>query len=117
MYETFNKLKALKPNMTTILYLNSMFDFSMCVLVQTASHFPKIYVLLTLHEAPVRAMLALTTIPALPTMHATLARYNLAGLVAEREAAGQRILLRDKNDKLVILCNDGNYYWFVAVVQ
>ena len=34
----------------------------------------------------------------------------VAGLVAEREASGQRILLRDKNDKLVILCNDGNYY-------
>ena len=85
--------------------------------VRSWSHFPKFYVLLTLHETPVRAMLALTTIPALPTMHATLARYNLAGLVAEREAAGQRILLRDKNDKLVILCNDGNYYWFVAVVQ
>lgn len=36
--------------------------------------------------------------------------YHLAGLVQEKEAAGIRILLRDKHDKLVILCNDGNYY-------
>lgn len=41
--------------------------------------------------------------------------YNLAGLVQEREAAGERILLRDKNDKLVMLCNDGNYYCNVRV--
>ena len=39
MYETFNKLKALKPNITTILYLNSMFDFSMCVRARTFQDF------------------------------------------------------------------------------
>jgi hypothetical protein len=39
MYETFNKLKALKPNITTILYLNSMFDFSMCVRARTFQNF------------------------------------------------------------------------------
>eukprot|EP00035_Acanthoeca_spectabilis_P003315 m.92531 g.92531 ORF g.92531 m.92531 type:complete len:131 (-) comp12051_c0_seq4:1155-1547(-) len=70
MYSTFNQLKALKPNITTIMYLNSMFDFSM---------------------------------------------YHLAGLVQEKEAAGIRILLRDKHDKLVILCNDGNYYCNVSL--
>lgn len=29
MYATFNQLKALNPNITNIMYLNSMFDFSM----------------------------------------------------------------------------------------
>ena len=29
MYTTFNAIKAANPNVTTIMYLNSMFDFSM----------------------------------------------------------------------------------------
>ena len=65
MFNTFNQLKALNPNITTIMYLNSMFDFTM---------------------------------------------YQLAGKVNALEAAGTRVLLRDKHDELVILCNDGNYY-------
>ena len=36
--------------------------------------------------------------------------YHLNGLVLEREAAGERLLLRDKTDTLVKLCNDGNVY-------
>lgn len=36
--------------------------------------------------------------------------YNMAAKVDELEAAGTRILLRDANDDMVILCNDGNYY-------
>lgn len=32
------------------------------------------------------------------------------GVVEKLEAAGTRVLLRDKHDKLVVLCNDGNYY-------
>jgi hypothetical protein len=65
MYATFNAIKKKNPNVTTIMYLNSMFDFSM---------------------------------------------YNIAGLANELEAKGTRILLRDKHDKIVYLCNDGNYY-------
>ena len=36
--------------------------------------------------------------------------YHLAGLVDAAEAAGQRMLLRDMHNKLVLLCNDANYY-------
>lgn len=36
--------------------------------------------------------------------------YHLAGLVDAAEAAGQRMLLRDVHDDLVVLCNDANYY-------
>ena len=43
------------------------------------------------------------------------AMYNLAGLVAKEETAGNRMLLRDVNDELVILCNDGNYYCNVRI--
>ena len=65
MYATFNQLKALNPKITNIMYLNSMFDFSM---------------------------------------------YNLHGQALALEAAGTRVLLRDKKDELVLLCNDGNYF-------
>ena len=65
MYAAFNKIKAINPNVTTIMYLNSMFDFTM---------------------------------------------YHLAGLVEEAEMRGQRMLLRDMHDKLVLLCNDANFY-------
>jgi len=65
MFRTFRDIKKLNPNVTTILYLNSMFDFSM---------------------------------------------YNLHGLALNLEARGERVLLRDKSDNLVLLCNDGNYY-------
>jgi hypothetical protein len=43
--------------------------------------------------------------------------YRLAGLVNDLEAAGTRVLLRDQDDKLVILCNDGNYYCNVTNVR
>ena len=69
-YEAFNKIKTKNPNVTTIMYLNSMFNFAM---------------------------------------------YNLAGLVNTAEAAGNKMLLRDANNELVILCNDGNYYCNVRV--
>ena len=69
-YEAFNKIKTKNPNVTTIMYLNSMFNFAM---------------------------------------------YNLAGLVNTAEAAGNKMLLRDANNELVILCNDGNYYCNVSV--
>lgn len=65
MYNTFNTLKSMNPNMTLIMYLNTMFDFSM---------------------------------------------YNLHGMAQELEKQGTRVWLRDKNDNLVVLCNDGNYY-------
>ena len=65
MYATFNDLKALNPKITNIMYLNSMFDFSM---------------------------------------------YRLHGQALALESAGTRVLLRDKTDKLVLLCNDGNYF-------
>jgi hypothetical protein len=65
MYHTFNQLKAISPNHTNIMYLNSMFDFSM---------------------------------------------YRLHGQALELEASGTRVLLRDRHDELVLLCNDGNYY-------
>eukprot|EP00935_MAST-01C_sp_MAST-1C-sp1_P000698 g698.t1 len=65
MYAAFNAIKAKNKNVTTIMYLNSMFDFSM---------------------------------------------YKLAGLANDLEKQGKRVLLRDKNDKIVYLCNDGNYY-------
>ena len=65
MYHTFNQLKKINPDITLIMYLNSMFDFSM---------------------------------------------YNLHGQALALEAAGTRVLLRDKHDALVVLCNDGNYF-------
>ena len=65
MYTTFNQLKAINPNITNIMYLNSMMDFTM---------------------------------------------YNLHQLAEDLEAKGTRVWLRDKNDKKVIYCNDGNYY-------
>ena len=65
MYSVFRKLKALQPSHTTILYLNSMFDFAF---------------------------------------------YRLNGLIEAREAAGERLLLRDRDGELVALCNDGNVY-------
>ena len=65
MYRVFRALKALQPLHTTILYLNSMFDFAF---------------------------------------------YRLNGLIEAREAAGERLLLRDRDDNLVALCNDGNVY-------
>jgi hypothetical protein len=65
MYLTFNELRKLNPKITNIMYLNSMFDFSM---------------------------------------------YNLHGEALALEAAGTRVLLRDKHDELVLLCNDGNYF-------
>ena len=65
MYSAFNTIKAINSNVTTIMYLNSMFDFTM---------------------------------------------YHLAELIEDAEAAGQRMLLRDMHDKLVLLCNDGNLY-------
>ncbi len=65
MYATFNQLKTINPKITNIMYLNSMFDFSM---------------------------------------------YHLHGQALELEAAGTRVLLRDKRDELVLLCNDGNYF-------
>ena len=36
--------------------------------------------------------------------------YHLHQMAANLEAKGTRIWLRDKNDKLVIYCNDGNYF-------
>ena len=36
--------------------------------------------------------------------------YRLAGLVLAREAAGEKLLLRDERGALVLLCNDGNHY-------
>jgi hypothetical protein len=65
MFETFRQLKALAPEHTNIMYLNSMFDFSF---------------------------------------------YHLHGLVLAREAAGEKLLLRDEHGELVLLCNDGNEY-------
>ena len=65
MFETFRALKALNPDHTNIMYLNSMFDFSF---------------------------------------------YRLHGIVLAREAAGEKLLLRDMHGTLVHLCNDGNHY-------
>ena len=65
MYGTFNAIKRINPNVTNIMYLNSMFDFSM---------------------------------------------YHLHGMALDLEARGTRVLLRDKHDELVVLCNDGNYF-------
>lgn len=36
--------------------------------------------------------------------------YRLNGLILAREAAGERLLLRDERGTLVSLCNDGDYY-------
>ena len=36
--------------------------------------------------------------------------YRLHGDALALEAAGTRVLLRDKRDELVLLCNDGNYF-------
>ena len=36
--------------------------------------------------------------------------YRLNGIVLAREAAGERLLLRDLHGELVVLCNDGNVY-------
>ena len=36
--------------------------------------------------------------------------YRLAGLSDALEAQGTRVLLRDRHDELVVLCNDGNFY-------
>lgn len=36
--------------------------------------------------------------------------YHLNGLILDREAAGERLLLRDARGELVVLCNDGNVY-------
>lgn len=65
MFETFKLLKALHPQHTNIMYLNSMFDFAF---------------------------------------------YRLNGIILDREAAGERLLLRDLHGTLVQLCNDGNHY-------
>lgn len=65
MATTFDAIKAINPNVTTLLYLNSMFNFGF---------------------------------------------YHLNQVLLDREAQGFRTLLRDKNDVLVTLCNDGNYY-------
>jgi len=65
MFDTFRRLKALNPRHTTMMYLNSMFNFAF---------------------------------------------YRLNGLVLAREAAGERLLLRDERGALVTLCNDGNVY-------
>jgi len=65
MYTTFNALKTINPNITNIMYLNSMMDFTM---------------------------------------------YKLHQLAQDLESSGTRVWLRDKTDKKVIYCNDGNYY-------
>jgi len=65
MAKTFKAIKAANANVTTMLYLNSMFNFG---------------------------------------------AYRLNGLLLERETAGFPSLLRDKNGRLVTLCNDGNVY-------
>jgi len=36
--------------------------------------------------------------------------YRLNGIILAREAAGEKLLLRDMNGQLVLLCNDGNAY-------
>jgi hypothetical protein len=40
--------------------------------------------------------------------------YRLNGLVQAREAAGERLLLRDMHGQLVTLCNDSNFYCNVS---
>ena len=65
MFAAFRALRALRPEHTNIMYLNSMFDFAF---------------------------------------------YRLNGVVQAREAAGERLLLRDVHGQLVQLCNDGNVY-------
>lgn len=65
MFAVFRALKALDARHTTIIYLNSMFNFAF---------------------------------------------YRLAGLILAREAAGERLLLRDARGELVLLCNDGDAY-------
>jgi len=74
MYATFAQLKASASgdggrNLTTILYLNTMFDFAF---------------------------------------------YRLNGIVEAREAAGERLLLRDERGAVVRLCNDGDHYCGVS---
>lgn len=65
MFEVFTALKALHPEHTNIMYLNTMFDFAF---------------------------------------------YRLNGIILAREAAGEKLLLRDMHGTLVQLCNDGNVY-------
>lgn len=65
MFQTFHRLKALNPNITNILYLNSMMNFDF---------------------------------------------YNLNAIIEAREAAGEKLLLRDMYGNLVLLCNDGDFY-------
>lgn len=36
--------------------------------------------------------------------------YHLNGIIQAREANGEKLLLRDRNDVLVTLCNDGDFY-------
>jgi hypothetical protein len=37
--------------------------------------------------------------------------YRLNGIIQDREAAGEKLLLRDMHGTLVQLCNDGNVRW------
>lgn len=65
MFDVFRALKARAPQHTTMMYLNSMFNFAF---------------------------------------------YRLNGIILAREAAGEKLLLRDERGELVSLCNDGNHY-------